>query len=267
MSRQPAVAGQFYSGTMLGLKKQVLQYLQPGSAAERAIGVVSPHAGLLYSGSVAGEVYSAIKAPETFVLIGPNHRGTGEPVALYAGGEWAVPTGTFLVDQELGSIIMDQAPLVVADELAHRMEHSIEVQLPFIAEVAHNAKILPISVIHASLSACKTVGEGIAAAIKQCGYPVTIVASTDMSHYVSADTARKLDGLALDRILALDPEGLYTTVSEFRISMCGVYPTTIMLYAAKALGAKHARLVRYATSGEVSGDYDQVVGYAGVIIT
>jgi hypothetical protein len=267
MSRQPAVAGQFYSGTTLGLRKQVLQYLQPGAAAEAAIGVVSPHAGLIYSGAVAGEVYSAIKAPATFVLIGPNHRGTGEPIALYAGGEWSIPTGSLSIDQELGRLIAAQAPLVSVDESAHLMEHSLEVQLPFIAEVAKQAKILPISVTHASLGVCKTVGEAVAAAIKQCGYPVTIVASTDMSHYVSADTARRLDGLAIERILQLDPEGLYATVYEYKISMCGVYPTTIMLYAAKALGATHARLVRYATSGEVSGDYDQVVGYAGLVIT
>lgn len=266
MSRQPAVAGQFYSGTTLGLKNQVRQYLQPGPS-EPAIGVVSPHAGLIYSGAVAGEVYSAIEAPSTFVLIGPNHRGLGEPIALYAGGEWTVPNGTLPVDQELGRRILEEAPLVAADESAHRMEHSIEVQLPFIAEVAKQAKILPISVMHASLGACREVGEGIAAAIRQCGYPVTMVASTDMSHYVSAETARKLDGQAIERILALDPEGLYATVHTLQISMCGVFPTTIMLYAAKALGATHARLVRYATSGEVSGDYDQVVGYAGLIIT
>lgn len=267
MNRQPAVAGQFYSGTPLGLKKQVLQYLQPGSVAEAAIGVVSPHAGLIYSGAVAGEVYSAIKAPGTFVLIGPNHRGLGEPIALYAGGEWSVPTGMLPVDQELGRLIMAQTNRVSADESAHRMEHSIEVQLPFIAEVARQAKILPISVMHATLEACREVGEAIAYAIRQSGYAVTIVASTDMSHYVSADTARRLDGLAIERILKLDPEGLYATVHEQRISMCGVYPATIMLYAARMLGATHARLVRYATSGEVSGDYEQVVGYAGLIIS
>lgn len=266
MSRQPAVAGQFYAGTTLGLKNQVLQYLQPGPS-EAAIGIVSPHAGLIYSGPVAGEVYSAIKAPETFVLIGPNHRGIGEPIALYGGGEWAIPTGTFPVDQKLGQLILERTPLVALDESAHRMEHSLEVQLPFIAEIARESKILPISIMHASLSVCRAVGEALAAAIRQCGYSVTIVASTDMSHYVSADTARKLDGKAIDRILALDPEGLYATVHEYRISMCGVYPTTIMLYAAKELGARHVRLVRYATSGEVSGDYDQVVGYAGLVIT
>ncbi len=266
MSRQPAVAGQFYAGTTLGLKNQVLQYLQPGPS-EAAIGIVSPHAGLMYSGPVAGAVYSAIKAPDTFVLIGPNHRGMGEPIALYAGEAWSVPTGTFSVDQELGQLLMERTPFVAPDESAHRMEHSLEVQLPFIAEVARESKILPVSIMHASLSTCRSVGEALAAAIRQCGHSVTIVASTDMSHYVSVDAARKLDGLAIDRILALDPEGLYATVSEFRISMCGVYPTTIMLYAAKALGAKHARLVRYATSGEVSGDYDQVVGYAGLIVT
>jgi AmmeMemoRadiSam system protein B len=251
---------------MLCLKSPGLQYLQ-AVPSEDAVAIVVPHAGLMYSGSVAGAVYASIKAPDTFVLLGPNHHGVGEPIALYPGDAWLVPTGTVLIDQKLRSMVMKHTSLAVLDETAHRLEHSLEVQLPFIVETAHEAKILPISLMHISLQTCKIVGSALAAAIKESGYRVTIVASTDMSHYISAEMAQKLDGKAIDRILALDPEGLYATVHADRISMCGVYATTIMLYAARALGAQSARLVRYATSADVSGDYDQVVGYAGLIIT
>ncbi|KAF0182539.1 MAG: hypothetical protein FD164_1102 [Nitrospirae bacterium] len=266
MKRRPVVAGQFYSSSQLGLKRQVQQFLDPAAGRERALGIVSPHAGFMYSGAVAGAVYSSIAAPKTFVLLGPNHTGMGAPVALYAEGEWEIPTATFSVDGAFAQLLLAQSRLIQPDTEAHAREHSLEVQLPFIDATAKDAAIVPIAVMHASLEACKAVGEAIAAAIRQTPYEVTMVASTDMSHYVSDKTARRLDSLALQHVLALDPEGLYKTVHEQRISMCGVYPATIMLFAAKALGAQRVRQVRYATSGEVSGDFEQVVGYAGLII-
>jgi AmmeMemoRadiSam system protein B len=157
-------------------------------------------------------------------------------------------------------------PIVTKDTKAHMFEHSLEVQLPFIAYFSKRTKIVPIVMLSASIEACRLLGEGIEKAVKAAGYPVVVVASSDMSHYVPDNVAREKDGKAIDRILSLDPEGLYETVAKERISMCGYLPATALLFAAKALGARSARLVKYSTSAEVSGDYYHVVGYAGIVL-
>ncbi|MCL5024754.1 MAG: AmmeMemoRadiSam system protein B [Nitrospirae bacterium] len=267
MRRKAAVAGQFYHEAPAKLSHQVQQYVTHPSHRERAIGVLSPHAGLIYSGAVAGEVYSGLVMPETFLLIGPNHTGLGARISLMAEGEWEIPTGIFRIDAGLAKRIQSGSPLVANDSQAHLFEHSIEVQLPFIAHFAKGARIVPLTVMVATLEECASLGNAVARAVRDTPYAVVTVASSDMSHYVSDSVARAKDKMALDRILALDPEGLFETVRGERISMCGYLPATIMLCAAKALGARTARLVKYATSGEVSGDYDSVVGYAGVIIS
>ncbi len=266
MKRSPAVAGQFYYGTASKLRSQVEQYILEGASKEKVIGIISPHAGLMYSGHVAGAVYSSIHFPKTFVLIGPNHTGLGSNVSIMTSGQWEIPTGTFDIDEELAGKIAKASPHISEDAKAHLFEHSLEVQLPFIAYFSEDVKIVPIIVMSASVQECREIGEGIADAVKEAGYDVVIAASSDMSHYVPDAVARKLDGLAIDEILRLNPEGLYKTVKKEDISMCGFMPATIMLYAAKALGAKEARLVKYATSGDVSGDYEHVVGYAGVVV-
>lgn len=267
MRRKAAVAGQFYHATPSKLSNQVQQYVSDILPKERSIGILSPHAGLVYSGPVAGAVYSRIEMPETFLLIGPNHTGLGARVALMSHGEWEIPTGVFTVDEKLSRRILSNVPLVSSDTQAHLFEHSIEVQLPFIAHFSGDVKILPLAILSATLEECRTLGEGIAKSIRETDYPVVIVASSDMSHYVPDDAARKKDRTAIDRILAIDPEGLYNTVMREQISMCGYLPATVMLFAARSLGAREARLVKYATSAEVSGDYDYVVGYAGVIVS
>jgi len=264
--RCPAVSGQFYYGTAPRLKSQVEQYVVKGTAREKVIGIISPHAGLMYSGHVAGAVYSSVEFPETFVMLGPNHTGLGASVSIMSSGRWEIPTGTLSIDEDLSRNIMGKSPLVTEDIQAHVFEHSLEVQLPFISYFSDRARIVPITVLSASLKECEEIGKGIAGAIKESGYNVVMVASSDMSHYVSDADARKLDGLAIKEILDLNPEGLYNTVLMKGISMCGFIPVTIMLFAAKTLAAKEARLVKYATSGDVSGDYDHVVGYAGVLI-
>ena len=266
MRRSPAVAGQFYQGTASKLTQQVKQYINSNAVKEHAIGILSPHAGLIYSGSVAGEVYSAIEFPKTFVLIGPNHTGIGAKVSMMASGEWEIPTGVFSIDEKLSRRIAANTPIISEDAQAHTFEHSLEVQLPFIAYFSTEPKIVPITVMSASLEECRLLGEGIAKSIKEVNYSVVIVASSDMSHYVPEDVARQKDKKAIEMIKSINPEGLYTVVSRERISMCGYLPATVMLFAAKALGAIEARLVKYATSGEISGDYDQVVGYAGMIV-
>jgi len=266
MRRKPAVAGQFYYATPAKLSNQVQQYVSDSLPKEHAIGILSPHAGLVYSGSVAGAVYSRIEMPETFILMGPNHTGLGARAALMSHGEWEIPTGIFTIDERLSRRILSNVPLVSSDTQAHLFEHSLEVQLPFIAHFSGDVKILPLTILSVTLEECRTLGEGIAKSIRETDYPVVIVASSDMSHYVPDDVARKKDRMAIDRILAIDPEGLYNTVIKEQISMCGYLPATAMLFAAKSLGAREGRLVKYATSAEVSGDYDYVVGYAGVIV-
>ena len=266
MRRSAAVAGQFYYGDAARLAEQVGQYIDKDAKKERVIGMVSPHAGLMYSGPVAGAVYSSIVFPETFILIGPNHTGLGAPISLMESGEWEIPTAVFQIDEKLSHKIAMDTPIVTREAKAHMFEHSLEVQLPFMAYFSTKVKIVPIIMLSASDEDCRILGEGIAKAVKSAGYSVVIAASSDMSHYVPDSVARQKDKKAIDRMLSLDPKGLYDTVVRERISMCGYMPVTAMLYAAKELGAQSARLVKYATSGEVSGDYDQVVGYAGVVV-
>jgi len=266
LRRSAAVAGQFYYGDAARLAEQVGQYIDKDAKKERVIGMVSPHAGLMYSGPVAGAVYSSIVFPETFILIGPNHTGLGAPISLMESGEWEIPTAVFQIDEKLSHKIAMDTPIVTREAKAHMFEHSLEVQLPFMAYFSTKVKIVPIIMLSASDEDCRILGEGIAKAVKSAGYSVVIAASSDMSHYVPDSVARQKDKKAIDRMLSLDPKGLYDTVVRERISMCGYMPVTAMLYAAKELGAQSARLVKYATSGEVSGDYDQVVGYAGVVV-
>jgi len=265
--RKAAVAGQFYHDSPAKLSHQVQQYINHNLPKEHAIGILCPHAGLIYSGAVAGEVYSRISIPKTFILLGPNHTGLGAKVALMSEGEWEIPTGLFAIDERLGRRILSNTSLVSSDSQAHIFEHSLEVQLPFIASFSKDSKIVPLTVMSATLEECTSLGEAIAKAVRGADYPVVIVASSDMSHYVSDTVARKKDKMAIDRILALDPEGLFETVKKEHISMCGYLPATIMLFAAKSLGARGAKLIKYATSGDVSGDYDAVVGYAGIIVS
>jgi len=261
------VAGQFYQVTSAKLNHEVQQYVAWNQSRESALGILSPHAGLIYSGSVAGSVYSQIAFPETFILIGPNHTGLGARMALMDQGEWEIPTAVLKVDEGLSRKILAHVPAVSSDTQAHLFEHSLEVQLPFIAYFSGETKIVPLTIMSASLEDCRLAGEGIAQAIREVPYPVMVVASSDMSHYLTDNAARKKDKMAIDRMLSLDPEGLYATVRKEEISMCGYLAVTVMLYAVKCLGARAARLVKYATSAEVSGDYDHVVGYAGIIVS
>ncbi len=267
MVRAPAVAGQFYRGSARALNEEISRYIEPDTSQIEVIGAVCPHAGYMYSGHVAGAVYSRIVLPETVVLLGPNHTGLGQAISMMGSGRWEVPNGVFDIDENLALRINRYAEgLVVEDERAHLFEHSLEVQLPFIAYFGKPVKIVPIAFMQISLRDCLKTAEAIAEAIKETEVPVTIIASTDMSHYVSDAEARRLDRMAIERILDLDPEGLYKTVQQYGITMCGYIPTTVMLHASVLLGATRAELIKYATSGEVSGDYDHVVGYAGIIV-
>lgn len=266
MTREPAVAGQFYRGTKEALIKEVSLYVEE-LPRESVIGALSPHAGFMYSGHVAGLVYSKIKLPQTIIILGPNHTGLGSSISIMTEGIWKIPLGDMEIDSFLAERIYRQAgTLIEKDSRAHLFEHSIEVQLPFIYYFKSDTRFVPISLMHASVDECSALGEAIARAVNETDYTVTIVASSDMSHYLSAQEARKLDFLAIERILEMDPEGLYNTVITKRISMCGYLAATTMLFAALMLGATRAELLKYANSGDINGDYSQVVGYAGVIV-
>ena len=266
MKRSPAVAGQFYHGSAPRLTEQVEQYIVKDQPKEDVIGIMSPHAGLIYSGHVAGAVFSSIILPKTFVLLGPNHTGLGSPISLMDSGEWEIPTGTFQIDKKLATKIALNNEKVSRDSQAHLFEHSLEVQLPFVSFFSTDIKIVPIALLSATYDDCLSLADTIAKAVKSVDYPVVILASSDMSHYLPDRVARHKDIKAIERMLELDARGLYETVIRERISMCGYLPATVMIAAAKLLGANSARLVKYATSGDVSGDYDSVVGYAGIIV-
>lgn len=266
MRRMPAVAGQFYYDSPEMLSAQVERYIEKGLKREKVTGILSPHAGLMYSGAVAGAVYSRIEFPDTFIIIGPNHTGLGKPISIMSSGEWEMPNGVVQIDGSLAEKILKASDEVEDNSYAHLREHSLEVQLPFMQFFSKEFKIVPIVMMVSDLESCLNVGQAIADAIKETNYPVVIVASSDMTHYEPDEEARKKDKKALDKIIALDPEGLHKTVMRERISMCGYAPTVTMLKASIILGAKSAVLVRYMTSGDVSGDYFHVVGYAGVLI-
>ena len=266
MKRKPSVAGSFYSASARELKEHVTSLIPEGSGKIKAIGAMSPHAGLIYSGGVAGLVYSRMEPPDTFVLLGPNHTGMGKKISLAAEGQWEIPTGTLQINSALADSIATSMPMVSRDDSAHMFEHSLEVQLPFIVECAPAASIVPIAIMSATLEELMALGRCVASAIKESASSAVVVASTDMSHFISEKEAREIDQHALDRVLSLDPEGLYNTVLEEGITMCGFMPTVAMLSASRELGAGKAELLRYTTSAEVSGDYDRVVGYAGVLI-
>jgi len=266
MLRQPAVAGYFYQGSPSGLKDQIERYLVPTESRIKALGILAPHAGLVYSGPVAGAVYSRIVLPDVFVLIGPNHTGLGSPVSIMTSGQWMTPLGPVAIDEALAVAIKARSRRVQDDMLAHLREHSLEVQLPFIQYQKKDFSIVPIQMMDTRFETCADLGNAVAAAVSEQKREVLVVASSDMSHYVSAGEARTKDHKALGRILELDARGLYDTVRNEDISMCGYGPAVAMLTACKALGATRAELVKYANSGDVSGDYDQVVGYAGVVV-
>ncbi|MBJ6727534.1 AmmeMemoRadiSam system protein B [Geomesophilobacter sediminis] len=265
MLRHPAVAGQFYTDDPAQLRRELDRFIVSGER-RRALGIISPHAGYVYSGAVAGRVFGKVEIPNTVLVLGPNHHGVGAPAALYPAGEWLLPNGRVAIDQRLSELILKHAPFVTEDPTAHRFEHSLEVQVPFLQHENPHVTIAAICLGFSDFRSCSALGNALAAAITEYGDPVLIVASSDMTHYESAAAAKEKDHLALQEIERLDPEALLKTCRARNITMCGVVPATVMLVAAKALGATSAQVISYASSGEVNGDYDRVVGYAAVAV-
>ncbi len=263
-SRNPAVAGQFYPGTARELDRVVRLYTRDTAEKLRARGIVVPHAGYVYSAGVAGEVFSSVDIPERNIIFCPNHTGVGGTAAVMSRGTWRMPWGEVPIDEELAGRLLAESPLFSEDASAHRGEHSLEVQLPFLRRFREAFRFVPVALGHLSLPDCRMLGEAVARVAAKEPQPPLLIASSDMSHYEPDALARKKDGAAIDRMLALDPEGLHRVVRSERISMCGVNPATVVLFASLALGATSALLIKYSTSGDVSGDREQVVGYAGM---
>lgn len=267
--RQSVVAGSFYPGTKHQLE-ETLKKLIPGipdNAKYAAKGVVSPHAGYIYSGGVAGSVFAHIVIPEIAVILAPNHTGMGESFALWPDGKWLTPLGTAEIDEELTRLIKESSPLVKEDTLAHLREHSAEVQLPFLQYLNRGIKVVVIVIGSTNLRELKSFGKSLGEVLRTYPKSNLVIASSDMTHYEPHEIAQEKDKKAIAKILVLDPDGLYETVYEHDISMCGFAPTIAMLSACKALGAQSAKLVKYQTSGDTSGDYSQVVGYAGITVS
>ncbi len=266
MQRQPAVAGQFYPGSMQQLKAELSDLIPENHDRRKVFGIISPHAGYVYSGAVAGKLFASIDIPDTVLILGPNHRGVGAAAALYPDGEWLTPLGPVPVNAALNTLLLRHVPFLTSDSAAHRFEHSLEVQVPFIQYLRPDVSLSAICLGQGDFEAIRQIGEGIAAAITSFGGDVLIVASSDMTHYESAASALRKDGLALEAIRAFDPKTLLQVCRSEHITMCGVAPAAVMLVAARILGASAAELIAYATSGDATGDDREVVGYAAVTV-
>lgn len=266
MKRNPAVAGQFYPLRAASVEKQVFEFIGKPAVKTNAIGIVCPHAGYIYSGPVAGSVYSKIELKPTYIIIGPNHTGRGKPYSIMSEGTWTMPQGDVEIDADLAKALLHKSEFLEEDFLAHAYEHSIEVQLPFLQYFKKAFKFVPIIISYAEGHIYQAIGKELAEALKASKKDALIIASSDMTHYEAQEDARSKDMKAIEAILRLNEEELIKRVEGLDISMCGYAPVSVMLSAAKELGAKSAELVKYQTSGDASGDYSSVVGYAGIIV-
>ena len=264
--RHPAVAGRFYPRDPDDLRADVESYFPPQQETVAAMGCVVPHAGYIYSGSVAGAVYAKLDLPSRCILMCPNHTGMGHPLAIMSQGTWETPLGQVPIDSALAEALKRRFPLLGEDAEAHRAEHAAEVQLPFLQTRKLGCIFVPIALGTGRYEILEALGEAVAGAVQALGERVLLIASSDMNHYENDTVTRHKDHRAIERILVMDARGLFDVVMNEDISMCGFGPTVAMLTAARRLGATGTELVKYATSGDVSGDRERVVGYAGIIV-
>lgn len=266
MLRLPAVAGRFYPSNPSELRSAVQSFTneESGQSKPRAKACLVPHAGYVYSGAVAGAVFARIELPKTVVILGVRHAPRGAPVAILSSGQWRTPLGDAEIDEPLAAAIKTDCRLWKEDSLAHANEHSLEVQLPFLQVLAPNFRFVPLALGTVRFEELVAVGESLARVLFAQRDGVLLLTTSDLNHYEDDATTRRKDGMALERLLALDPAGLYETCRRESISMCGLGPAVALLTAMRCIGAASAELVKYATSADVSGDRDMVVGYAGI---
>ncbi len=264
MLREPSVAGAFYPAGRAELEATLDRLVVGPGQTVAAVGAVSPHAGYMYSGRAAGGLFAAIEVPPTVVILGPNHRGVGARYGVYDEGAWRTPMGDTAVDEELAAAILKEAEFLQADTASHLYEHSIEVQVPFLMYRRADVAIVPVSIGEHDFERLERLGSAIAAACASLDREVLVLASSDMTHYESAESAERKDRMAIERMQALDEEGLWQVVRSHRISMCGVAPAVAAIVAARRMGARDGRLISYMTSAEATGDDREVVGYASL---
>jgi len=268
MLRTPAVAGRFYSSDSRELTQQVNACLAPEDGTVRKVkahGCVVPHAGYMYSGHIAGAVYASLEIPARCILLGPRHFPRGEPMAILTAGSWQTPMGKAEIDSALSTELARACPRLREDPVAHAREHSLEVQIPFLQRLVQDFRFVPVVLATDRYPLLEELGHAVAQVVAAQTDPILVIASTDMNHYESDAITRRKDQLAIARILELDPRGLFDTVRSEGITMCGYAATVAALVAMRDLGAKEAQLVQYATSGDITGDRDEVVGYAGMV--
>lgn len=266
MIRQPAVSGQFYPAEPDQLRAQVDDLMHIVEPPQKARAIIVPHAGYIYSGRVAGEVFAATEIPPQVILIGPNHYGYGPAAAVSGAEAWETPLGNVPVAVDLRQQLLTAISSLKMDDSAHELEHSLEVMLPFLQRRQADLSIVPIALRHSGLENCLTLGAELAQVLKQNQQKVLLLASSDMNHFSPAGTTEKLDSLAIEAMISYDLAQLYQVVRDYDISMCGVLPVIVAMQAARELGACTCHLVSYAHSGQVNGDNSSVVGYAGLLI-
>ncbi|HSW40393.1 MAG TPA: AmmeMemoRadiSam system protein B [Acidobacteriota bacterium] len=266
MIRKATVAGHFYPDDPEELRTFIESCIGKAEAAAPAKALLAPHAGYVYSGAVAAETFSSARIPRRVILLGPNHSGLGEALALSPAEVWEMPMGKVRTDADMNDLLRAECPGLKEDSRAHLREHSLEVQIPFLQYLRPDFRFSAICIRAIEYKALEELGRAMARVIRSSGEPVLLAVSSDMSHYESAEAAARRDKLAIDRILALDPAGLYKTVLRNNISMCGFAPAVAALTACLDLGASSGRLISYTNSGAASGDWSSVVAYAGIII-
>src|SRR5467141_600733 len=269
MLRLPAVAGRFYPSDPAELTALVHKYAKADAPAApaRARACLVPHAGYVYSGHVTGAVFARITLPKRFLILGVHHYPRGEPAAILSSGAWRTPLGDAPIDEALAAALLKACPLLREDSVAHSAEHSLEVQLPFLQVLAPDFTFVPVALGAVRFEELVTIGEALARILETTKEDVLLLTTSDLNHYEDDATTRVKDHKAIEQLLARDARVLYDACRDEHISMCGLGPAVAMLTALKALGAKNSELVKYATSADVSGDRDAVVGYAGMIFS
>ena len=278
--RDPVYSGSFYENNLSKLNKQIencfLHEIGVGKlpltnfAGKRKIrGLISPHAGYLYSGPVASHGFYRLARdgkPDTIIILGPNHRGYGEEISIISSGKWSTPLGELEINEDLAKNILNHSKIIKEENKAHQYDHSIEVLIPFIQYIfVNNINIVPISMARQDIETNIRVAGAISSSVKD--KDIVIIASSDFTHYKSKEYAKNIDYQAIEAILKFNPQKLYDLIYDQQLTMCGPGPITTMLIVCKALGANKAELLKYATSGDITGMNEEVVGYASIIIS
>jgi AmmeMemoRadiSam system protein B len=266
MLRLPAVAGRFYPDNPRELSRQIRKFVQQEKAESKILcrACLVPHAGYLYSGHVAAAVYSRVAIPKRVIVLGVRHFPDGEEAAVNSSGAWRTPLGDAQVDSDLAAKISQACPLLREDSVAHQREHSLEVQLPFLQAMQPGFTFVPIALGTIQFDDLVSIGDALGE-ILSAESDVLLLTTSDFNHYEDDATTRRKDRLAIERILALDPRGLFDVCRKEKISMCGLGPAVAMLTSLKRLDSNKAELMKYATSADISGDTSSVVGYAGIL--